>query len=129
MNIFIKIILYFLSKYIVFYSLYALLNKNYSVFKLTEIKTLDSLIYYLFLFLTLPLSCIIIFTFFIYLSVEMKKTLYLLIFLLGEYILYSYLTSTKIIDFNGLLNLFISIVFLFIFFKKQIIESIINFRL
>ena len=118
----VNIFTFWLVKYFAFYVLMMFKNNNFTLIKLNEIKDCESLFYYLWIFLFLPIVTTILFSAPIYFSFKVKFVGYFLLIigvtLTLEYILYTWLASQS--DYvNGLLNLLISIIFLFIFFRRN----------
>jgi hypothetical protein len=121
--LFIKILLFWLAKYIGFYVFMMFKTGNYAFIKVNEIKTGEDLFYYLWIFLVLPVVCIFLFSVPMYFIFKLKHFVcYVLIFisvLVAEYFLYTSLASQANL-MNGIYNGIISILFMGLFFFRQI---------
>lgn len=119
-----NILLFWLAKYIALYIFLMFKNGNYALLKVHELKNGEDLFYYLWLFLFLPVVCMIVFSAPMYLSFKVKKLIYyvliMMVILLAEYFLYTWLASQANL-MNGLYNGIISVVFLLLFFRKQLL--------
>ena len=71
-----NILLFWFVKYIAFYVLLMFKNNNYALLKVNEIKNGGDLFYYLWLFLFLPVVCMIVFSAPIYFSFRVKSLIY-----------------------------------------------------
>jgi hypothetical protein len=113
-----KILFYWLIKYIVFYVFMMFKNKDYYLIN-PGIRNGEDLVYYLWIFLSLPIICSLLFSVPIYLSFRSKKMVYivlsLLLIVIAEYFVYTYMAS-QTDRFNGLYNALISIVIFILFF-------------
>lgn len=119
-----NIILYVLTKYIVFYTVLAVKNSNYYFFKVNEVRNGEDLFYYLWMLLFLPAIYCLAFLAPLYFTFKVKQPA-LFTFLIGaiilaEYFVYVYFTSDKHIDMNGVYNGVLSLLFLLIFFYRHI---------
>lgn len=120
---FIKILLFWLTKYIAFYILMMFKNNNYALIMVNDLKTGEDFFIYLWTFLFFPIVCIILFSIPLYFSFKVKTfanfILIVLAILLAEYFIYTYLASQTDL-MNGVYNGIISILFLSLFFFRQI---------
>lgn len=120
---FIKILLFWLAKYIGFYVFMMFKTGNYAFIKVNEIKNGEDLFYYLWIFLFLPVVSIIIFSVPMYFSFKVKSFVYYILIigaiLLAEYFLYTSLASQSNL-MNGIYNGIISMLFLALFFFRHI---------
>lgn len=117
-----NILSFWLVKYVAFYILLMFKNDNYALLRVDEIQNGDDLFYYLWLFLFLPVVCMLIFSVPLYLSLRVKKWAYLALIitaiLIAEYFLYTWLASqTNLI--NGVYNGIFSLLFLLLFFFRR----------
>jgi hypothetical protein len=117
-----NILSFWLVKYVAFYILLMFKNDNYALLRVDEIQNGDDLFYYLWLFLFLPVVCMLIFSVPLYLSLRVKKWAYLALIitaiLIAEYFLYTWLASqTNLI--NGVYNGIFSLLFLLLFFLRR----------
>lgn len=121
-----NILLFWLVKYIALYIFLMFKNGNYALLKVHELKSGEDLFYYLWLFLFLPVMCMIVFSAPMYLSFKVKNLIYyvliMMVILLAEYFLYTWLASQANL-MNGLYNGIISVVFLLLFFRKQLLST------
>jgi hypothetical protein len=116
-----NILSFWLVKYVAFYILLMFKNDNYALLKVNEIQNGEDLFYYLWLFLFLPVVCMLIFSVPLYFSLRVKKWAYFALIitaiLIAEYFLYTWLASqTNLI--NGVYNGIFSLLFLLLFFRK-----------
>lgn len=118
-----NILLFWFIKYIVFYVLLMFKNKNYALLKVNEIRNGEDMFYYLWLFLFLPVMCMLIFSGPMYFSFKVKSLMsFMLIMatiLIVEYLIYTWSASQANL-MNGVYNGTISVLFLFLFFFKHI---------
>lgn len=119
-----KIILYFFVKYIVFYVFLMIKDSNYDLLKTGNFKSGQDILYHILLFAPLPLISTIIFTIPLYYSFKIKNLIVFtgvfLLYLILEYLIYTYLTSQKSVDVNGVYNALISIIVFSLMFIKSI---------
>jgi hypothetical protein len=119
----INTLLFWLIKYIVFYIFLMFKSKNYGFLKVQEIKNGEDLFYYLWLFLFLPVVCMIIFTVPMYYLFKTNRLIYCLliwaIIIIVEYLCYTYLASQADL-LNGVYNAIISVLVLYLLFYKHI---------
>lgn len=124
-----KIILFWFVKYLVFYIFMMFRNNNYTLIEIDELKSGGALVYYLSIFLYLPIFCTILFSAPICYSFKVKYLAYFLIIiaftLIAEYLFYTWAASQSDL-INGLYNGIISLIFFILFFKRQIIYVILK---
>ena len=122
--IFRNILLFFFVKYLLFYILLMFKNNDYSLIQLSNLKNFQDVFYYLWIFLFLPVICIILFSAPVYFLFKLKGKVYFMLlmvaFLVAEYFVYVYFTSNKHPDINGIYNEIISLLLLLLFFFKNI---------
>jgi uncharacterized membrane protein len=119
----VKLVGFFFLKYLLFYLILMFKNADYKLLKISNFKTLEDILYYIFLFFPLPLSNTIVFIAPLYYSLRARNYIvFALIFgcyLLLEYFIYTYLTSQQHIDANGVINSVLSLlVFGLMFFNE-----------
>lgn len=118
-----NILLFWFVKYIAFYVLLMFKNNNYALLKVNEIKNGGDLFYYLWLFLFLPVVCMIVFSAPIYFSFRVKSLIYFALIiaaiLIVEYLFYTWSASQANL-MNGVYNGIISLLFLLLFFFRHI---------
>jgi hypothetical protein len=118
-----NILLFWFVKYIAFYVLLMFKNSNYTLLKVNEIKTGGDLFYYLWLFLFLPVVCMLVFSAPMYFSFKVKSLVYFALIiaaiLIVEYLFYTWSASQANL-MNGVYNGIISILFLLLFFFRYI---------
>jgi hypothetical protein len=116
-----NILFFWLIKYIAFYVFLMFKNNNYGLLKVNEIRNGEDLFYYLWLFLFLPVVCMISFSTLMYFSFKMKKKIYSVLIwitiLVAEYLFYTW-SASQVNLMNGVYNGAISILFLLLFFFK-----------
>jgi hypothetical protein len=116
-----NIILFWFAKYILFYLFLMLKNGNYTFIKVNQLQTFEDWIYYLWLFLFMPVLSGIFLTAPIFFSFKLKykgtQILILLILFIIEYFGYTYIASPSNY-WNGLFNILLGVlIFLFFFYK------------
>lgn len=118
-----KIVLFIFIKYLAFYIFMMFKNGNYALIKLNELRTLQDVIYYMWIFLFLPTLVSILFTAPIYYAFKTyQPALFVLIiglFFVAEYYIYTNLASQIDLN-NGLYNAFLGLLFLIILFFNPI---------
>ena len=118
-----NILLFFFIKYFLFYILLMFKNSDYTFIQIGSLRNYDDVIYYLWIFLFLPVLCNIIFSVPLYFSFKIKQGVYflllLIVILVAEYFLYTYYASQADL-MNGVYNGIISLLLLFLFFFKHI---------
>jgi hypothetical protein len=120
----INIFLYFLIKYVIFFFILMLLNNDFTLLKISNIKTGEGLFIYLWMILFFPIIEMILFSIPIYNAFKVNKfVIFLLIItitMIIEYFLYVYLTTQHLFDRDAMIKTSISILLLVIFFYKRI---------
>lgn len=118
-----NIILFWFVKYILFYLLQMFKSSNYALIEFNKLKTDEDWYYYLWIFLFLPIACLVIFTVPMFFSFRIKNSLYFTLaiasIIIVEYILYTWLASQADLT-NGLYNGTITILLFLIFFFRRI---------
>lgn len=98
-------------------------NDNYGLLKVNEIKNGGDLFYYLWLFLFLPIVCMVIFSAPVYFSFKVKRPIYFTLIIIAvlivEYFFYTWSASQADL-MNGVYNGLISVAFLLLFFYRYI---------
>ena len=126
--IFLSIVFYFFIKYLIFYVFMMFRNNNFYLLEVSSIKNGEDLFYYLWLFLFLPVVCIVIFSVPLYFAFRVNNVLYFFLIaglvLVGEYFVYTYFASQTDL-LNGIFNAVISVLFLLLFFFRSI-RSLLN---
>jgi hypothetical protein len=117
-----NISIFWFIKYIVLYLLLMFKNSDFTFIKVNEIKTGSDLLYYLWIFLFMPVISIIIFSAPVYFLFKVKNVSYFIIIvvlvLVAEYSIYTYLASQNDL-LNGVYNELISVaVFAIMFFRS-----------
>lgn len=118
-----NIVFFFFFKYFLFYILLMFKNGDYTFVQIGSLRNCEDVVYYLWLFLFLPVLCNIIFSVPLYFSFKIKQGIYfilsLIVILVAEYFLYTYYASQADL-MNGVYNGIISLLLLFLFFFKPI---------
>jgi len=113
-------------KYFLFYIYIMLKNGDYTLIKVNAIKSGRDLLYYCWLFFSLPTIMSIIFVPAFILVFRYAKSYYFLSAVLGlfgiEYFLYTYLAS-QLNPFNGLFIVLVGMLIGFLFFYRHIKKS------
>lgn len=123
----IKNLIFFITvKYVIFYIFMMFKNDNYFLLKVFELKKFQDIVFYLLIFLMMPLIYCILFLFPLYYSFKLGPLYLLLILFLVfalEYIVYTLLASPS--DYyNGIINLLIGIVLYLIMFGKSLKQKL-----
>jgi hypothetical protein len=118
-----SIAFFWLAKYLVFYLLLMVKQSNFALLEVTNINNKDDLLYYLWLFLFLPVTCTLFYSIPIYASFKAKNIyLSLIVFcliLITEYLFYTWMASQS--DFlNGAYNSLVGIAVFYLFFFKEL---------
>lgn len=120
----INIFLYFLIKYVIFFFILMLLNNDFTLLKISNIKTGEGLFIYLWMILFFPIIEMILFSIPIYNAFKVNKFIIFLLIItitmIIEYFLYVYLTTQHLFDRDAMIKTSISILLLLIFFYKRI---------
>jgi hypothetical protein len=119
-NICISIIL----KYLIFYILIMVINNEFKLLPVSNIRNGQDLFYYLWIVLFFPIVDMILFATPIYFSFRANKSLNFIIsiiaILLFEYFIYAYFTSQKLFNREAFFKVIVSIIVLLVFFYKNI---------
>lgn len=118
-----NILLYIFLKYIAFYVFMMFKNNDFYLLEVNSIGNGEDLFYYLWMFLFLPVVCMVVISAPLYFSFKVSNTIYFILiigaYLVVEYFIYTYLASQANLV-NGFFNGLISAVFLLLFFYKPI---------
>jgi len=118
-----NILFYWLVKYKIFYVLMMSKTKNYALIALGDLKTGEDWFYYLLIFLFLPVVCMLVFSAPMYFAFKSKSMFYfstiIVVILIVEYLFYTWSASQTDL-MNGVYNVIISILFLLLFFFRNI---------
>lgn len=119
----INILLFWFAKYIAFYVLMMFKNNNYALIGLDNLKTGEDWFYYLWIFLFLPVVCMVVFSTPVYFSFRVKSLIYFVLIiaaiLVTEYLFYTW-SASQVNLMNGIYNGIISLLFLVLFFYRHI---------
>ncbi len=122
---FISIIFYLFIKYIIFFIFLMIKDNNTKLLRFDSLENTGDWFYHLWVILFLPVISVIIFSIPLYFAFKTNKVINFLLItvgvLLADYFIYVFFTSDKHIDLNGVYNMLISTLLLFIFFQKSII--------
>lgn len=128
LNIFINILL----KYIIFYILLMIINNEFKLLQINNIKNGTDLFYCLWIVLFFPIVDMILFATPLYLGLKSKKLLnfilIVIIVFLIEYFIYAYFTSQKLVNRDAYFKVVISIILLGIFFYKTFFQNSRNHK-
>lgn len=117
-----NILVYLFLKYIAFY-VFMMFRTHIFYLVNPEIRSVVDLYYYLWMFLFLPVMCMLLFSAPIYFAFRLKNVVYFVLiiiaFLIAEYFMYTYSASQTNL-MNGVYNGVLSILFLLLFFFKRI---------
>ncbi len=120
---FLNIILFFFIKYILFYIFLMFKNGNYQLLEVNSLKNGADLFYYLWVILFLPIVFSVVFSVPLYYLFKTKTLNYFIllfcVFLMLEYVLYTYLASEANL-YNGIFNAVISVIIFFLMFYKRL---------
>jgi hypothetical protein len=122
-----NIILYLLVKYVIFFIFLALVNNRFKSLvidnSVNEHDLVVNTFYYVLYVLIFIFFLVLIFLFPLYFAFKLKHPLYFILliiaFLSVEFFVYTYSASQKNLV-NGIFNAILSLIFLFIFFFKEI---------
>ena len=124
-----KILLFFMLKYFVFYVFMMFKNSNYALIEIGELKSIEDVFYYIFLFSFLPIVCFALFSAPIYYSFSKRNlNIFILVnvgILIGEFIIYTYLAS-QLNWYNGMFNAIISLLCFPLVLWKEIRELFVK---
>lgn len=124
----VKIIVFLIVKYLVFFTLLAFLGDRFKLIVINNSNNTEELLSNSFYYLIYPLLITVLFTFLFsmpfYFSFRVKKVIYFVFLviagLLVEYFIYSEIASAT--DFkNGLYNGLLTLLFFVFFFSKEIV--------
>ncbi len=115
--------MYFFIKYFILFVFIMIKNQNFELLRSNNYKTKEDILYVLWLILFLPIIQSIIFSLPLLFSFRFKNPVYFVgaitLFIVIEYLVYIFLTSTKPLDGNGFLSAILSIaLFILLFFKE-----------
>lgn len=117
-----NIILFFFLKYLVFYTFMMFKNNDYTLISFNQLIDANAVVYYLWIFLSLPAISTALFSVPVYFILKIRKALYLVPLVIGvfviEYYLYTYMASESNLK-NGIYLEVISIIILILFFFKH----------
>jgi hypothetical protein len=115
-----RILLFILVKYLALYLFIMFQTQNFTLL-IPRIRNGQDLFYYLWVFLSIPVAVMLIFSIpLLYALSSINKILtfsLLTFFIIGEFFLYSYLSSAPLM--TAFVNSLFSILFLFLFFAKS----------
>lgn len=118
-----NICLFWFTKYIVFYVVHMFKTGNDYLLQFHHLKSGGDCFYYFYLFLFMPVLCMLVFTMPLRLLLKYEKRniqlLILLSVLVLEYFLYTYLASSTDL-WNGIYNGLIGVFLFMVFFYKQL---------
>lgn len=121
-----NILFYWLIKYVLFYFLLMFKNNDFTLIRIDKLENGEDLFYYLWLFLFIPVICILILSVPLYHSFRAKNKInqyfVLITLLVVEYLLYTYLASPSDL-WNGVYNAFIGVVVMALLFSKYIFNA------
>jgi hypothetical protein len=119
-----NIILYLFSTCIALYILIMFKNQDFKLLEKSNLIEGHSLIYFTFVMLPFPLLIIILFYIPMFYVFKIKNVfifcLVINIILIAQYLVYTFMTSRKLYDMNGVYYIVLSYLFLVIFFHRQI---------
>lgn len=114
-------------KYLIFYLFLMILNDDFKLLQLNNIRNGEDLFYYIWIVLFFPILDIILFSAPLYFSFKIKKGTYfilsILLIIFIEYFLYAYFTSQKVLNQDAFLKIIISIALLFTLFYRDIFNK------
>ena|SRR5688572_6131869 len=126
-----NVILFFVVKYFLFYIVMMLKNNDYTLIEFNQLKDVNAVVYYLWIFLSLPAISIALFSVPVYFILKIRRALYIVLLLIGifviEYYLYTYLASESDLK-NGIYLEVISIILFFLFFFNHF-RSILKMKI
>jgi len=119
--------LFWFVKYIAFFVFLMLWYDNYAFLKVNDTRTGENLFYYLFMFSFLPILSILLLGAPMYYSFKVKNMLYFTLItaaiLIAKYGVYTGMASATNL-MNGVYNGAITLIFMFIFFLRKMIDII-----
>jgi|ERR1700744_728141 len=125
---FLKVLLYLVTKYTVFFIILAFLDDRFKTIVLNNSKDADDVWINSFFYSVEVLLAVFLFTLILIIPLhfllKIKEIVYLLLaffaWILIEYLIYEYGASYAHLDLNGIINGIISILLFFVFFGKFI---------
>ena len=116
--------IYFILKYFIFFLISAIIDQNFSIFRIDQIKKIEDFFFYFWIILFFPILNFIVFSLLIYFSFKLKKAfkiIFNIIFIILEIFIFIYFTSQKItLDYQIILLFTISVVMFYFLFKNKI---------
>lgn len=116
-------ILFIFAKYLVFYIFMMFKNQDYTLISIFKLKTFVGWLYYLYLFLSLPIAYSMLFIVMLHYAITAKnlwKCISVLTVIFGlEYVVYTAMASSSNY-FTGLYNAVLSAGVLWLFFYKSV---------
>lgn len=96
-------------------------NNDYTLIRLDQLRNIEAVVFYLWIFLSLPVISIGLFAVPLYFILKIRKALYIVLLVMGvfviEYYLYTYLASESDLKNGIYLEVISIIIFIFFFFK------------
>ena len=121
---------YFLLKYFLIFLISAIIENNFTIFRIDKLKNFSDFFFYFWIILFFPVMNFIIFSLPIYLSFKLNKTSWIIlnfIIILLEVLLYIYFTSQKYIVETENVSLFSSsLILFFLFFNGKLLNETIK---
>lgn len=115
-------------KYFIFYAFLMVLNDDFKLLQVNNIRNGQDLFYYMWIVLFFPILDIMLFSVPLYFSLKIKKRAYfilsIVLIILIEYFLYAYFTSQKALNQDAFIKILISIVLLFCLFYRVIFNKL-----
>lgn len=116
--------IYFILKYFIFFLISAIIDQNFSIFRIDQIKKIEDFFFYFWIILFFPILNFIVFSLLIYFSFKLKKAfkiIFNIIFIILEIFIFIYFTSQKfILNYQLVLLFTISVVMFYFLFKNKI---------
>lgn len=116
--------IYFILKYFIFFLISAIIDQNFSIFRIDQIKKNEDFFFYFWIILFFPILNFIVFSLLIYFSFKLKKAfkiIFNIIFIILEIFIFIYFTSQKfILNYQLVLLFTISVVMFYFLFKNKI---------
>lgn len=117
-----RLLTFWVVKYIAFYVLLMVKNKNYFFLRVDQIRSIGDAFYYFFMLLFLPFLCFFLLSaplYYLLKSNSRPLKVLILFLILAEYVLYTWLDS-QLNYWNGTYNAMVSMLFIVLFFYKYI---------
>lgn len=126
---FLNVCIFWFAKCIIFYFFLMIINNEFKLLQINNIRNGQDLFYYLWMVLVFPILDIIFFSFPIYYSLKKGKVWLSVIFIcfIIEYILFVY-SKKRILNTDAIANFIISIIVFFLFFHKMIRSKFVNHK-